>query len=255
MKKIGYVLSGGGVRGVAHLGVIQALNESGIKPDFIAGTSAGAIAGAFIAAGYHPKEIVQIIKDAGIFSFSNILFRKQGIFKMKAFEEIYKKYISHDSFENLNLPLYATATDIVKGEPVYFHSGILSKALMASSCVPVVFEPITIDGKLFLDGGIVNNLPVEPLIGKCDKIIGVHVNAISSNQADLHMKDLADRSFHLALSSAVRLKEKDCDLFIEPPEMTKFGMFDMDQIDEVYNYAYQYILGMKEQIEVFKKEL
>ncbi len=254
MKKIGYALSGGGVRGVAHLGVIQALNELEIKPDIISGTSAGAIAGAFIASGYQPKEIVEIIKNAGIFSVSNILFRKQGLFKMKTFEEIYKKYIPHDSFENLNLPLYATVTDIVKGEPVYINSGILSKALMASSCVPVVFEPVTIDGELYLDGGIVNNLPVEPLIGKCEKIIGVHVNAISTNQAHLHMKDLADRSFHLALSSAVRLKEKQCDLFIEPPEMTKFGIFDLDKMDEIYSYAYNYTLGMQAQIEQFKKD-
>lgn len=255
MYKVGYVLSGGGVRGVAHLGVIQALNELEIKPDVISGTSAGAIAGAFIASGFPPKEIVEIIKKAGIFSVSNILFRKQGLFKMKAFEDIYKKYIPHDSFENLDLPLYATATDIVKGEPVYFHSGVLSKALMASSCVPVVFEPVTIEGTLFLDGGIVNNLPVEPLMDRCENIIGVHVNSISTNEAHLQMKDLADRSFHLALSSAVRLKERHCDLFIEPPEMTKFGMFDMNKIDEIYNYAYRHTLAMQVQIEQFKKDL
>lgn len=255
MKTIGYALSGGGVRGLAHLGVIQALQEFEIKPTIISGTSAGSLMGAFFAADYSPKEILSIAKSSGIFSFSNILFRKQGLFAMKSFETLFLKYIPHNSFEKLSLPLIVTATDIVKGESVYFNSGELAKPLMASSCVPLVFEPISYNDMLLLDGGILNNLPIEPLQGSCDKLIGIHVNSISKQLKNLHMKDIADRSFHLALSSAVRIKAKQCDLFIEPPEMTKFGIFEMDKMQEVVDYAYKYTLSMKNELEKFKQFL
>lgn len=253
MSKTGFVLSGGGVRGIAHLGVIKALNEFGIYPSMISGTSAGSIVGAFVASGHTPDEILHLAKHAGIFSFSNILFHKQGLFNMNAFEELYLKHIPHNSFEQLNIPLHVTATDIVKGETVYFNKGELSKTLMASSCVPVVFEPISYDGKLLLDGGILNNLPVEPILGKCDKVIGIHVNSISRNREHLHMKDLVDRSFHLALSNSVRLKEQDCDLFIEPPEMTRFGMFDLSKADEIFECGYNYAMQMRKEIELFEE--
>jgi NTE family protein len=243
------------VRGFAHLGVIKALQEFEIKPSVISGTSAGSLMGAFIAADYPPQEIISIAKSSGIFSFSNILFRKQGFFAMKSFETIFLKYIPHNSFEQLSLPLTVAATDIVKAESVYFNSGELAKPLMASSCVPLVFEPISYNGMLLLDGGILNNLPIEPLQGNCDKLIGIHVNSISSKMENLHMKDIADRSFHLALSSAVRLKAAHCDFFIEPPEMTKFGIFEMDKMQEIVDYAYKHTISLKPEIEKFKQSI
>ncbi|MGL1465725.1 patatin-like phospholipase family protein, partial [Vibrio parahaemolyticus] len=89
--------------------------------------------------------------------------------------------IPHNTFEGLNMPLHVAATDILRGETVYFSSGELAKALMATSCVPVAFEPVKYQGMELFDGGILNNLPIEPLEFNCDALIGVHVNSIDTS--------------------------------------------------------------------------
>lgn len=254
MKKIGMALSGGGARGIAHLGVLRALEEFGIRPDVIAGSSAGGIVGGLYAAGYGPAEILEIVKHAELFNIFSLKFH-QGIFSMKAFEKIYLKHIPHNSFEGLNIPLYITATDMLKCETVYFSSGELAVALLATSCVPVAFQPVIHEGAELLDGGILNNLPTEPLIGICDTIIGVHVNSIDKTVDYVHTKDLIDRAFHLALSPMIRAKEDKCGLFIEPPRMSRFGMFDIHDSDAIYVAGYEHTMSMADEIEVFQKNL
>lgn len=247
-SKIGVVLSGGGARGFAHLGILKALEDFGIKPNVISGTSAGAIAGAFYAAGYTLDEIKKIAEGGNFFNFSNILIKKQGLFNMKGFEKMYKEYFSDNSFESLNIPLYVAATDILKGEVVYFSSGNLSQALMASSCIPVVFQPLSFQNSFFVDGGVLNNFPVEPLKKQCDIIIGSHVNSIRTEVNEIHMSNIIDRCFHLALNSSVIAKINDCDLFFEPPNMSQFSIFDVKKSSEIYNYGYEYALGMENEI-------
>jgi NTE family protein len=238
MLKIGLVLSGGGARGVAHLGVLKALDEIGLKVSAISGTSSGAIVGAFYSAGYKPDEILNIAKTQKFFGFSNLLFGKAGLFNMGAFESVYETYFVHNRIEDLGIPMTITATDIVKGEMHYFSKGDLSKALMASSCVPLVFEPVQVENTIMMDGGILNNFPVEPLLSTCDKIIGVNVNAISQNFNQIHMKDMLDRSFHIAMKGAMQEKIKYCNVFIEPENMSRFGMFDLSKLDEIYTEGY-----------------
>ena len=254
MQKIGIALSGGGARGIAHLGVLKALAEFGIKPTVVSGTSAGGIVGGFYAAGFSPDEILDIAKHADLFSVFNLAFY-QGIFSMNAFEKIYLKYIPHNTFEGLSMPLYVAATDILKCKTVYFSSGVLSSALMATSCVPVAFQPVVFEGTEFLDGGILNNFPTEPLVGKCDAAIGVHVNSIDRTVDHVHTKDLVDRSFHLILSASVRVKMTSCDLFIEPPGMSRFGMFDIGMADDIFKAGYDYTMSIKDSIEAFQKNL
>jgi NTE family protein len=251
--KIGLVLSGGGARCAAHLGVLQALEEFGIKPSVISGTSAGAIAGAFYAAGYPAKEILDIIQKGHFFSFSNLLIRKQGFFSMNGFENIYKQYFPNNSFSDLQFPLYVAATDILKGELVYFSSGNLSQSLLASSCIPIVFQPVSYQNTLFVDGGVMNNFPVEPLKNKCDIIIGVHVNSIQKEINEIHMNDIIDRSFHLAMSNSMQNKIDQCDVYIEPPDMSQFSIFDLSKSQEIYEYGYRYALSFENSIKSYGK--
>ena len=254
MKKIGLVLSGGGARGMAHLGALKALENFDIRPDVISGVSAGGMVGGFYAAGYSPIDILDIMKDANLFSIFSLKFY-QGIFSMNAFEKIYLRHIPHNSFEGLDIPLYVAATDILKGKTVYFSSGELAKALMATSCVPVAFEPVRYQDMELYDGGILNNLPVEPLEGNCDVLIGIHVNSIDTTVSHIHTKDLVDRSFHLSLSHSIRDKEPKFDLFIEPPSMSRFGMFDLDSADQIFSAGYEYVMSMADQIEDLQKLL
>lgn len=254
-RKIGIVLSGGGARGIAHLGVLKALEEFGVVPTHISGTSAGAIAGAFYAAGYSIPEIVSILKKGQIFNFSNILIKRQGLFAMKGFHDIYKEYFSTDSFEDLNIPLYIAATDILKGELVYFSSGNLSQALMASSCIPLLFQPVNYNDTLFVDGGVLNNFPTEPLTGQCDIIIGSYVNSIKKEVDQVHMNNIVDRCFHLAMKSSVQSKIDSCTLYIEPPNMSQFSLFNLKRADEIFDYGYQYALTFEKKIKELDLDL
>ncbi|MFZ4799034.1 MAG: patatin-like phospholipase family protein [Bacteroidia bacterium] len=252
MKKIGLVLSGGGVRGIAHLGVIKALEEIDITPSIISGTSAGAIVAAFYSAGYSPEEIIDILVNSKIFGYSNLQLKKSGLFTMQAFEKIYQKHFKANLIEKLPIPICIAATDIVKGKTKFFTEGNLSKALLASSCIPLLFEPIKWNDTLYLDGGILNNLPVEAVIGKCDFIIGVHTNEMGIKTENIHIKDMLDRSFHLAMSKTVYDKVHLCDLFIEPPEMSRFGMFEVNKAEEIFLFAYQYTKDYLNSYEVFQ---
>jgi NTE family protein len=255
MKKIGIVFSGGGIRGMAHLGVLKALETYSIPFHMMSGTSAGAMVAAFYSAGYKADEIKNIVKTNSFFSVKHLLFGKAGLFDMGLFDTAFKKYFPHNAIEQLPIPVHIAATDIVSGKTVFFDKGDLSLALQASSCVPLVFQPIKYMDKMFVDGAISNNLPLEPLVKQCDKIIGIHVNAMSNKPNDINMKDMLDRSFHLAIAQGVYHKSSQCDLFIDPPNMSKYGMFDMEKTDEIFEYAYQYTLTQNKEIEEFLKTL
>lgn len=253
MKKIGLTLSGGGARGLGHIGVIKALEEFGIQPTIISGTSAGALIGAFYAAGYSSDTIIKISKKTDFFSIKHILFGKAGVLNMRAFETLIEEHIPGNDFGSLKKTLYVTATDIVNGKTVYFSTGTLSKAVTASACIPMVYEPIKHNNTYFLDGGLMDNFPVGIIRDKCDFLIGVFVNTMSNKIEHLHMKDMLDRSFHLALGGSVHEKAKICDLFIAPPEMSRFGMFDMDKVDEIITYSYQYTYDFLKKSDILKK--
>lgn len=255
MQKIGIVFSGGGIRGMAHLGVLKALETFHIPFHMMSGTSAGAMVAAFYSAGYKADEIKNIVKTNSFFSVKHLLFGKAGLFDMGLFDTAFKKYFPHNTIEQLPTPIHIAATDIINCKTIYFNKGDLSLALQASSCVPLVFQPIKYMDKVLVDGAISNNLPLEPLVSQCNKIIGVHVNAMSKKMSEVHMKDMLDRSFHLALSQNVYQKSSQCDLFIDPPNMSKFGMFDMEKTDVIFDYAYQYTLSQTKEIEQFLKTI
>lgn len=253
MKKIGIALSGGGARGLGHIGVLKALEEHGIKPNVIAGTSAGAVCGALYAAGYSIDTMIKISKKTSFFSLKNLLIGKSGLLNMKAFETLIEEHIPGNSFEDLKKPLYVAATDIVKAQTVYFSSGTLSMAIMASACIPMVYEPIKYQDTYFLDGGILNNFPVEIIEDKCDVLIGSYMNSMSLKLKDLHMKDMIDRSFHLALSGYLDEKIKKCDLYVAPEDMSRFSMFDMDKADEIIDFSYKYTCSLLKDNDLVQK--
>ncbi|MES2731291.1 MAG: patatin-like phospholipase family protein [Bacteroidota bacterium] len=247
--KIGVALSGGGARGIAHLGVLKALLEQGIVPDMISGVSAGAIAGALYASGYHPDEVLEIIVSTKMFRFMRPAMSRVGILKMERTDEIYLKYLTGNSFEKLNIPLVVSATNLNLGQTVYFSTGELIKAVQASSCIPVLFEPIIFNGNTYADGGILNNLPVEPLLETCDCIIGVHANPYDTQLRLKSMKAVIERSLLLAIHNNVVQRIKCCDLFIEPSELKHFVTFDIAKARQIFEIGYRHTMAMANQIE------
>lgn len=253
MKKFGYVLSGGGARGFAHLGLLKLLEELQIRPSAIAGTSAGAIVAVLYAAGKGPEEILGIMKNNSYFGWGNLLWNKSGFFSMSILQKLLKETVVKDDFDALKIPLFIAATDLNKGESVIFSQGELFQPVIASASVPVVFEPVFIDDKILVDGGLLNNFPVEPLIPICDVIIGSYVNRMEdgiSKTSVFRSFNIIERCFHLAIANSVYSKVNKCDVFIEAP-LHAFDMFDVKQADNIFEIGYQTALQHKAALEKF----
>jgi NTE family protein len=241
-KKTGLVLSGGGARGIAHIGILKALEESGIKPDIITGTSSGAIIGAFYAAGYAVSEIEEIILSNHFFHFSDFALCKSGLFKSAANEEMFRKYFKQKTFADLKLPLYIAATDILEGKTIFYSSGDVVDIILASSAIPAVFEPVEYQNRFLIDGSSGCSFPVEPLLNKYHIIIGSYVNPIGSIKKISGMLNIFDRGFHIALYKEVEHKKQYCNLFIEPPALVHYNMFDFKKGKELIEIGYEYTM-------------
>ena len=235
--KTGLVLSGGGARGFAHIGALKALNESGIFPNAISGASAGALTGALYADGHTPEEILCFFSQKKIFKYVELIIPKRGLLKMTGLEEIICQNLKAKTFESLTIPLTVVATDLNNGKSVYFDKGDLLKPILASSTVPVLFSPVRIGDLNFVDGGVLNNFPVEPIVNKCDYLIGVHVNPFGYQAEFKNILSIAERSFHLSFTSQLAKKSK-CDLFIEPKGLDKYGLLDIAKINEIFELGY-----------------
>ncbi len=244
MPTVGYCLSGGGVRGIAHLGVMKALDEKGIKPSIIAGTSAGALMGAFYAAGFTPDEILELALKSRFLTSSNLQWRKAGFFSMRFFNRLFSIIFPKNSFESLKIPLIVNATNIITGESEYFENGELVKVLLASACVPMIFQPVEMKNSVYMDGGILDNFPVQHLIGRCDKIVGSYVNDMDIASKKISMATIIDRTFNLAINDTIYMKKQHCDMFIAPPDMMRYGIMDMKQATTIFNDGYQYAASL-----------
>src|SRR5688572_20934964 len=163
MMKIGLVLSGGGARGICHLGVIKALQEAGVSFDCVAGTSSGAIIGSLYCYGYNADEIFELIVNTKFFKSLRIAWTLKGLLALDGLQTLLLKYLPENTFEALKIPLTVAATDIKRGRIEYFSQGELIPTLLASSCVPAVFNPVRFHGAMYVDGGILDNLPVKAI--------------------------------------------------------------------------------------------
>jgi NTE family protein len=240
--KVGLVLSGGGLRGIGHLGAIKALEEHGYRPSIIAGCSMGAIIGAFYAAGHTVEGMLRIIQDNNLFPTTSFRLRTSGFVDNRFLSRLIQKHIPQNTFGSLKMPLYVSATNILSGETEYINSGALDEALLASSSVPVMFPPIKRNKTIYYDGGILDNLPVKPLLGQCKFLIGVHVNAPDNvTPEQLTPVKILDRVVHLAIGQSVAQNARKCDLFLEPPDMLQFSMFGKKDLMHIYEHVYTHV--------------
>lgn len=235
------VLSGGGARGFAHVGVLQALEESGIYPSEIAATSAGSLIGAFIADGLSAGELKEmVLKNIHLgllVDFSNI---RSGIISLNKLGEFIGKNLRHQRIEDLPIPFYPTVTDMRDGSQVIFRSGAIVPVIVAASSIPGAFAPVMIDGVPYGDGGLFNNLPVEPFAERKGDVIAVHVNPVSLFDEQASFAKIVDRSIHLSFLKTIKAAADGCRLLIEPPGLSRFGMFDVHKLNDIYETSYQY---------------
>jgi NTE family protein len=236
--KTGLVLSGGGARGFAHLGVIQALSEAGIVPDVIAGTSAGALVGVLYADGYSPQEIMSLMNWARKFDFMRPTLPREGLLQISGIMKILKANLRARTFDELKIPLFVTATDLNNGQSVYFSEGELFDPVIASASIPVLFQPVKIDNISYVDGGVLDNLPIKPIEDNCELLIGSFVNPTGYADKVSGLISIAERTFLLSMSKDVIEKAKKFDMFIAPPELRNFGLLDPERSQELFDLGY-----------------
>ena len=238
----GLVLSGGGIRGMAHIGLIEALRQRGWKADRVAGTSIGALVGAFYANDNTVEDMMAFFKDAPLFQYNFFTINKAGFIDTDRYYDLLKGYFPKDSFASLEIPLHVVATDLLKGEEVCFSEGELIKALLASAALTPVFSPVKVGKVLCADGGIMNNFPKEYLDPHCSYTVGSNVTIAG----ELQPKDLKNpfqitaRVTGLMIYTSSRKKLNECQLAIEPKELEKIGVLDKSAIKKAYNIGYDH---------------
>ena len=246
---IGLVLSGGGIRGVAHIGAIKALEEYNIYPTHISGTSAGAIVGVLYAGGVPWDEILDFFKTIPIFHANKFALHKPGFIDTEKFYDDFKKFFPEDNFNSLNKTLFVTATNVVEGTLKVFDKGELIRPVLASASFPGVFTPIKIAGTYYIDGGVLDNFPVEPLKMYCDSIIGIYVNPLKKIKMKhlKHSYNVLERAYKIRSAAESIKKITECDLAIYPEELCNYGTFDMNSIDAIFTLGYEVTKGLLEE--------
>ncbi|RMH79800.1 MAG: patatin-like phospholipase family protein [Acidobacteria bacterium] len=243
--KVNLVLSGGAARGIAHIGVIRALEELGFEIASISGVSAGALVGAFYCAGYKPDDMLKIVVSKSWLRYIRPKVPKLGFFSLNRATAFLHKHLHVERIEELRRELWITALDINSGRTLHFNSGELYPILLGSCALPGVFEPVKYGEFTLIDGGVTNNLPVEPLLGRKGLLIGVDVNPTLQGESLRNIFQILMRSFLLAVRSNVDKRKELCHVVIEP-ELHRFSTVDLWKAKDIYG------LGYKKTLQVMK---
>jgi len=239
-QKLGIALAGGGARGIAHIGVLKALEEYGISPQYISGASAGSIIGALYAAGKTPDEMLTIAKETSLFKVFRPGLSLSGLIDISNLQEMLAEQIAEDSFEALPKSLFIAVTNLNTGKWEIIQSGKIFQAVQASSAIPLLFKPVEIDGSVYVDGGVLNNLPVEPLCPNCDQLIGVNVmpHGPAHHEAVDGLVEIGKRCFDLIAWNNSEDNMEQCDVQIDLKGISEYDVFDFMKADEIHNVGY-----------------
>lgn len=235
----GIALSGGAVRGIAHLGALKALEENRIHPEIISGISAGSIVGALYADGFAPEEVYEMFSKKGFFRFVKLGIPQGGLMQLSGLIQTVRENLRHQNFEQLNKPFFVGATQLESGELEYFNTGNICSAVEASCSVPGLFQPAERNGIRYLDGGVVCNLPVEPLLGKANKIIGVNVVPMVSGLSYDRFGAVLEQTFAIVARANMKPWIEYCDIFIEPTDLARHSFFSKNKERELFEIGYQ----------------
>lgn len=237
--QIGYALSGGFIKGFAHLGVMQALLEHDIKPDIISGVSAGALAGVFYADGNEPHRVLDYFSGHKFQDLTKLVIPKKGLFELSEFIEFLQTNLKAKNLEELQIPMIITATDLDHGRMVHFHRGSIAERVAASCCMPIMFAPVKIEETHYVDGGLMMNLPVSTIRRICDKVVAINVSPIMAKEYKMNIVGIAMRSFHFMFRANTFPEREKCDLLIEPYNLYGYGNTELEKAEEIFEQGYK----------------
>ena len=236
---LGLALGGGAIRGAAHIGILRALEEYDFHPDFIAGTSIGSFVGCLYAFGMKPLEIRKLIAGMHWLDVSSFTLSKSGLLSNQEAGNLIKKHIGDVNIEDSHVPLSIVTGDLTTGETVVLREGSAAAAVMASTCIPGIFIPHTIDGRMLVDGGIVENVPVPTVESMgADVIVGVDLNGSLHYQKPEDIIDILLNSFDIAIDGKTSMQVSRADVLIRM-DLSHYSRSDTGKVYELYAEGYR----------------
>lgn len=248
--KIGLALGGGGARGIGHIGVLKALEELGIKPDLIAGTSAGSIVGSFYAGGYSVEQMEAIAKNLRVKDVrdSKLIWKPSS---SENIEQLVEKSFNkeHVEYEDLKIPFTAVCVDIKTGKELHFSEGDLAKTVSGSCSVPGVFKPVKYLDYHLVDGGILNNVPADVVHGMgADVVIAIDVNSTRGDGTQsVKLTSVLNAAIGVMMQYSVRSKLDFADIVITP-NLKRFASTKLEGVEEMIEEGYKAIMDRKDEI-------
>lgn len=248
-KKLGVALGSGGARGTAHIGFLKALEEAGIKPDFISGCSMGSVVGACYATGMTVDRMAEValsLKSTDIMDISAAPVTKLGLLRGNKIQKLLLNYIGDVTFEGLKMPFSCVATDLRSGRAVTLDKGSVAQSVRASSAIPTIFRPVELDGMLLCDGGVLCRVPVKQVKAMGADVVvafdvlsntGESVEKVSNIVANvLRVFDVMDYN----QNEMLKILDKDCyDLWLAP-EMKGLNQYNVKDVEQAYEQGYAY---------------
>ena len=239
--RIGLALSGGGARGAAHVGMLRALLEEGIVPRHVTGVSAGAIVGSLYAAGCTPDEIMDFAISSSLRRFVTISLPTKGLIRLDYLKERLTTLIPDNSFDGLQHRLHIGITNLNSGKLELRDSGPLHDIVAASCSIPLMFKPVMIDEMHYVDGGVVKNMPVQPLLPENDFIIGSNLMPYA-NLAPTDVGTVVGivwRCFDIGIVANTQPSAELCDIVIEPGRLNDYNIFNLNRLTELHDLGYE----------------
>ncbi|QNE39547.1 hypothetical protein F1C16_08265 [Hymenobacter sp. NBH84] len=242
-------LSGGGARGIAHLGVLAALDTLELPIGRMAGVSSGAIAGTFYAAGFAPAEILRMLTSVNIARLTRLALSRYGLLHLTAVEQLFISHLGvNANFADLRIPLTLVTTDLTEGVSVEFSEGPLIPPLLASAAVPIVYRPVEYQGRQLVDGGLLNNLPVSAVEGREMPVVGINCNPSNRAARITTFRSLIERVLHLAISTNTMASKQRCDLLLEPEELRTYRTLQYRQAQTLFNIGYRHTMDKAKEL-------
>ena len=248
--KVGLALSGGALRGIFHLGVLQALEELEVRIDVMSGTSVGSIVATLYCSGHSPKAILEIASSSSLYKMLRLKPWAGGLLSPSYLKSLMEEHLRVKQFEDLDRPVYVTASNLRTGQIEVFSEGDIVPAVLASSAIPVMFNPVRLGKEFYLDGGLIMNLPVSPIRHICDKVIAVNLVP----EVELPLDDstnfikVAERTFDIALMNNVKPELGLADHVISMDGLKDVKRLSFDGMSKVFEMGYRATMGQKDDL-------
>lgn len=256
MKKLGLALGSGGARGVAHIGFLQALEDNGIRPQFISGCSMGAVVGSCYAFGMQPKDMLDAVlklRMRDLFDPNIKAIRSGTLLKSKKLLAVLRRFLGHVKFDELAIPFSCVGSDLITGKKVLFDKGEVACAVQASSSIPLVFQPVEKDGMLICDGGVVCRVPIGEVKDFGAEVV-VAVDVLGPLRPKFQVKGLIGYLLRIVdvYDNEITLKNKaetPADIYIAP-DLGDISQYKIDRanFETCYKMGYKSAMSIMDDI-------